>query len=300
MLKYLFFSATIAFAALMSSAPKAQERTREKTQQQRPAIFVVSDSVEEWDRLIKLLYSSLPVDRSELPVVDVQASRLTEKSRNGLAALRTEAKEDIKVLQRFVTSGQAGDYAATMLAVRQTPFVGPDGEDNIREISGALSRIAIKTTDPKIGVVSFCSFANNCNIERLRLDEMILATGGAPRGTPALPTMAPNRGIPVTRPAAAINGFLDAQMNTHRYLGKKPSGEILTLPQTVADMQTRTSASTTNEQLESCMANENTYSISQCAIAGARAGITFKNDTGVNYDGARFLGFMPQASAQRR
>ena len=153
-----------------------------------------------------------------------------------------------------------------------------------------MLQTALATTDPAIRAITLCPQTGNCNTAPLTQDELTVAVGGGREGVPALPSMLPNHGLPINRPVAAMTGFLDAQMNTTRFQPKKPNGERMTIAETVADLQTRTPAPVTNEQLASCVANENTYSITQCALAGARSGLAFNNESGVRYDGARFLG----------
>lgn len=211
---------------------------------------------------------------------------------------RSQNSATLDALQRLVTTGEAGDYAATLLALRQIPFASPKGDDNVREMSARIMQTALTTTDPTIRTIAFCPQSGSCNMKPITRPEIRLATG-AGQGEPALPDMLPNRALPITRSGAAITGFLDAQMNTNRYLGVSPSGEVLSLPETVAAMQTRNPPAVTNETLASCLANENTYSIAQCAIAGARAGVAFNNESGVRYNGAKFLGFA-QPTGQHR
>lgn len=239
--------------------------------QQRPAIFVQADSVDESQTLTELLVSSNIVGSDR-------------------AVVRLEAMNDIEVLRRIVSTGEAGDYAATFLALRQVPFVGSAGEDNIKEMSARMLQTALATTDPAIRTITFCPQTGNCNTAPLTRDELTIAMGDGRAGAPALPSMQPNRGLPINRPVAAMTGFLDAQMNTTRFLPRKANGERMTVAEAVADLQTRHPATVTNETLASCIANENTYSIAQCALAGVRAGVTFNNESGVRYDGARFLG----------
>ncbi len=248
--------------------------------QQRPVVQVDIDSREEARVLSELLVTS------------------NIAGRDGVAS-RQEAVNDIEVLKRLVTTGEAGNYAATFLALRQVPFTSPAGDDNVREMSARMLQTALSATDPTIRTISLCPLSGSCNTAPLTQDEISVASGGGRTGALALPSMLPNRGLPINRPVAAITGFLDAQMNTERYLPVKPNGQRMTVAESVADLQTRHPATVTNETLTSCLANEDTYSIAQCAIAGARAGVTFNNESGVRYNGAQFLGTV-QPTGQKR
>lgn len=213
---------------------------------------------------------------------------------------RPEAQRDIEVLKRLVTRGEAGNYAATFLALRQIPFTSPAGDDNIREMSARMLQTAIASTDPSVRTVTLCPVSGSCNTTPLTQNEVTVASGGGRAGALALPTMLPNRGLPINRAVAAMTGFLDAQMNTERFLPRKADGNRMTVDQTVADLQTRHPAAVTNEKLASCIANESTYSISECALVGVRAGVTFNNESGVRYNGAQYLGTTQTAATQRR
>lgn len=249
--------------------------------QQRPVVQVDIDSREEARVLSELLVTS------------------NIAGRDGVAS-RQEAVNDIEVLERLVTRGEAGNYAATFLALRQIPFTSPAGDDNVREMSARMMQTAVSATDPTIRTIAFCPQTGSCNTAPLTQDEISVASGGGRTGALALPSMLPNRGLPINRPVAAMTGFLDANMNTQRYLKVNPStGQTFTLPEAVADLQTRHPAAVTNEKLASCLANENTYSISECALVGARAGVTFNNESGVRYNGAQFLGTVQTASQRR-
>lgn len=238
--------------------------------EQRPVVTVQTDNREESQTLIELLVSSNIIDRDGI-------------------ATRPEAVNDINVLKRLVTTGEAGDYAATFLALRQVPFVGSAGEDNIKEMSARMLQTSLATTDPAIRTITLCPQTGNCNAVPLTQSELTVAVGGGREGAPALPSMQPNRGLPINRPVAAMTGFLDSQMNTTRFLPRKANGERMTVAEAVADLQTRHPATVTNETLASCLANENTYSIAQCALAGVRAGLAFNNESGVRYDIGRAL-----------
>jgi len=259
---------------------KEGDFTMAEPQSQRPVVQVRINSTEE-ARIIGELIASSNID-----------------SPDGVTN-RAEAVRDIKVLESLVTRGEAGNYAATFLALRQIPFTSPAGDDNIREMSARMLQTAMATKDPNIRTITLCPVSGSCNFEPLKSDEVLVASGGGRTGALALSTMQPNRGLPINRPVAAITGFLDAQMNTSRFLSKDSNGRIMTLPETVAALQALHSPAETRETLTSCIANENTYSINECAIAGIRAGVTFNNESGVLYNGAQFLGISKPASQQR-
>lgn len=105
--------------------------------QQREPIQVSLNSREEVYVLTELLVSSNIVGRDGV-------------------ATRMEAVRDIEVLKRLVTRGEAGNYAATFLALRQIPFVGSEGEDNIREMSARMLQTAMTVADPTSRVISVC------------------------------------------------------------------------------------------------------------------------------------------------
>lgn len=254
-------------------------------QQQREVVKVQTDNIEESRNIIEIVTSS-NIDRPD---------RIIDRAR-----APQEIPSDIETLKRLVTSGKAGDYAATFLALRQIPFTSPAGDDNIREMSARMLQTAMATTDPSIRRVTLCPTSGSCNSAPLTTDEVTVALGGGRAGALALPTMQPNRGLPINRAVAAITGFFDAQMNTERFLPRKADGNRMTVAQTVADLQTRHPAAVTNEKLASCIANESTYSISECAIVGVRAGVTFNNESGVRYNGAQYLGTTQTAATQRR
>ncbi len=247
---------------------------------QKPVIQVSTDTPEESKNMAEIAVSSNIVGK------------------DGVAS-RREAANDIEVLKRVVTRGEAGNYAAMFLALRQIPFASPAGDDNIREMSAQMLQVALKATDPKARTITFCPQSGSCNSAPLTNYEVEVASGGGRTGDLVPASMNPSRGLPINRAVAAMTGFLDAQMNTARFLPVKPNGQRMTLPETVTDLQTRHPAAVTNEKLASCVANENNYTIAECAIVGVRAGVTFNNESGVRYNGAQFLG-TPQLAGQRR